>query len=191
MIPVGRGNKMKLDLNEIAANLGKRIKYEIDETPIVDDDSGLKCVEPIKGSVTFGNIGPTIDVRGKFKTSIELECARCLRAYKMAVEMPVQEELPVEGQPRMPEQEDDVDELPEAEHDPLFVDNIFDLEEYLRQAILVTVPIKPLCQEACKGLCPRCGANLNDGPCECPQDLGASPFAALLSLVVDEEELEG
>jgi len=179
---------MKLDLSEIASHLGKRIKYEIDEAPIVDAESGVKCVEPITGSVAFANTGRTIDVRGKFKTSVELDCARCLRAYKMPVEMPIEEELPLEGAPWAAEQEqEDIEELPEEEKEPLFVDNIFDLEEYLRQSIAVSVPIKPLCEEACKGLCPHCGANLNEGPCECPPDEEESPFAALRSLVENEE----
>lgn len=182
---------MKLDLSEIAANLGKRIKYEINEQPLTDTASGLVCVEPVTGSVTFANTGRTIDVRGKFRTAVELECARCLRSYKMPVELPIEEELPLEGSPWAHEQaEEDIEELPEDEKEPLFVDNIFDLEEYLRQSILVSVPIKPLCEDACKGLCPRCGTNLNDGPCECPPDEGDTPFAALRSLV-EEDELEG
>lgn len=181
---------MKLDLSEIAANLGKRIKYDLDETPIVDTESGLKCVEPITGEMTFSNTGRTIDVRGKFKTTIEVECARCLRAYGMPVEMPIEEELPLEGQPWEPEQpQEGEDELPEDEKDPLFVDNIFDLQEYFRQLIVVSVPIKPLCEEACKGLCPHCGANLNDGPCECPPEVADTPFAVLSSLV-EEDKLE-
>ncbi len=179
---------MKLDLSEIAANLGKRIKYEINEAPLEDAQSGLKCVEPVTGSVTFANTGKTIDVRGEFRTSVELDCARCLRAYRMSVEMPIEEELPLEGAPWATEQQqEDVEELPEEEKEPLFVDNIFDLEEYLRQSILVNVPIKPLCEEGCKGLCSRCGANLNEGPCGCPPDEEKSPFAALRSLVEDDE----
>lgn len=182
---------MRLDLSEIAAHLGKRIKYEINEAPIVDPQSGLKCVEPIKGSVAFTNTGETIDARGKFQTTVELDCARCLRAYKMPVEMPIEEELPLEGAPWAAEQQqEDIEELPEDEKEPLFVDHIFDLEEYLRQSILVSVPIKPLCEEVCKGLCPHCGANLNDGPCECPPDTGDSPFAALRTLIKEEDESE-
>jgi len=182
---------MKLDLSEVAAHLGKRIKYEVDEPPIVDEESGLKCVEPIEGSVAFSNTGRTIDVRGKCHTTIELECGRCLRSYRLPVEMAIEEELPLEGHPWAPEQPDEeIEELPEDEKEPLFVNNIFDLEEYLRQSILVNVPIKPLCEEACKGLCPHCGANLNDGPCDCQPDSTESPFGALASLL-DEGELEG
>ncbi len=181
---------MKLDLSEIAAHLGKRIKLELNVEPIVDAESGLKCVEPITGEITFSNTGRTIDVRGKFRSVIELECARCLSAYRMPVDSNIEESLPLEGQPWAPgavESEDE--ELLDEEVEPLFVDNIFDLGEYLRQAILVNVPIKPLCDEVCKGLCPRCGVNLNDRSCECAVDeVNESPFGALGSLFEDESE---
>jgi uncharacterized protein len=178
---------MKLDLSEIAAHLGKRIVYEIDEEPIVDAASGLRCVERIKGSLVFSNTGRTIDVRGKARTAVELECSRCLTSYRLPVVLAIEEELPLEGQPWASEEVQAEEELPEEEKEPLFVDNVLDLGEYLRQSILVNVPIKPLCKQTCKGLCPHCGANLNDGPCECPPDSTESPFGALASLLEDEE----
>ena len=179
---------MKLVLSEIAAHLGKRIGYEIDQEPIVDAASGLKCVEPIKGNIAFGNTGRTIDVRGKCRTTVELECGRCLRTYRLPITLAIEEELPLEGQPWVAEEVESEEELPEEEKDPLFVDNVFDLGEYLRQWILVNMPIKPLCDEGCKGLCPHCGANLNDGSCECPPDATESPFGALASLLEEESE---
>lgn len=179
---------MKLALSEIAAHLGKRIKYIIDEKPIVDAESGLECVEPIKGVVTFSNTGRTIDARGKFSTVIALECGRCLTTYRLPISAVIEEELPIEGVPWAPEEPGHEEELPEDEKEPLFVDNIFDLGEYLRQTILVNVPIKPLCDESCKGLCPQCGANLNEKQCECPSDVTESPFGALASLLEEESE---
>ncbi|NLN75147.1 MAG: DUF177 domain-containing protein [Armatimonadetes bacterium] len=180
---------MRLDLGEIAAHLGKRIKYSLNEGPIVDDESGLKCVEPVTGEVAFSNTGQTIDVRGKFQTVVELECGRCLKAYRMPVESDVEEALPLEGQPWAPTVSESVDdETPDEEAEPLFVDNVFDLDEYLRQSILVNVPIKPLCDEVCKGLCPQCGKNLNDGSCDCTVEPDESPFGALRSLFKDELE---
>lgn len=184
---------MKLDLTEIAAHLGKRIKYDLDEKPIVDAGSGLKCVEPIIGDVTFTNAGRVIDVRGKFSTTIELECGRCLRSYRLPVQAKIEEALPLEGVPWAPEEPDEEEEILEDEKEPLFVENIFDLGEYLRQTILVSVPIKPLCEDECKGLCVHCGANLNDGPCGCQPEEIDSPFGALASLLdeEDKDELEG
>jgi len=179
---------MKLDLGEIATHLGKRIKYDIDEEPIVDDTGGLRCVERVTGSLAFSNTGRTIDVRGNCRTTVELECARCLRAYRLAVWFDIEEELPLEGHPWVSEEIEEEEALLEEEREPLFVDNVFDLDEYLRQSILVNVPIKPLCEPGCKGLCPRCGANLNDGPCGCGPESVESPFGALSSLLEEESE---
>lgn len=52
----------------------------------------------------------------------------------------------------------------------------------VRDVIMLSVPMTPLCRADCKGLCPRCGANLNAGPCACPAEPSASPFAVLEGL---------
>ena len=57
-----------------------------------------------------------------------------------------------------------------------------DLVPLIVAALLLEVPLVPLCDDDCKGLCPQCGANLNEGPCGCSRDeadVEASPFAAL------------
>ncbi len=70
----------------------------------------------------------------------------------------------------------------------LFQENMLDLTELLRQNILLSMPIKPLCSDECKGLCPTCGRNLNEGPCNCPSDSGGSAFAALAALLEDTSD---
>ena len=178
---------MKLDLTEIVCHLGKRMHYDIDEPPIEDFDGALTCVSPITGEVTFTNSGRHIVARGSFRTTVELECSRCLRRHRIELDLPIEEALPIAGHVPDVREEEVEEELPQEETEPLFVDGIFDLNELLRQNTLVAVPIKPLCSEECKGLCPHCGKNLNDGPCDCPPDSEAGPFAALAELVQDEE----
>jgi len=179
---------MRLDLNEIASHLGKRIKYIIDEPALEDPDSGLKCVEPIEGEVTFSNTGNFIVAWGKCRTSVELECSRCLKSYKMGVELPIEEALPITALALEAPKEVEEEELPEDAKEPLFEENIFNLTELLRQNILVAVPIKPLCEDACQGLCSHCGKDLNEGPCECPPDQEVSAFAELASLLEQDKK---
>lgn len=173
---------MKLDLTEIALNLGKRNSYELDEPPLEDEESGLRCVDGIVGKVSFTNTGTVIVVRGRFQTAIEIECTRCLSAFRMDIDLPIEEGLPLASHLAPPD-EGSEDELPEEEKEVLFMDNIFNLSEYLRQAIVVSIPIRTLCSEQCPGLCPRCGKNLNEGPCQCEPEETNSPFAALKSLL--------
>ncbi len=175
-------SEMKLDLSEIATHLGKRIGYKIDEPPIVDIESGIKCRAPITGEVTFTNSGRHIVARGSFSATLEMDCARCLAAFLVDLDLPIEEELPI-----LPELiEEDEEELPEDEKEPLFVDNILDLTELLRQSIVVAVPIKPLCSQECKGLCPLCGTNLNERQCECSTQDVNPLFASLGSLLKEE-----
>ncbi|MDH7600923.1 MAG: DUF177 domain-containing protein [Armatimonadota bacterium] len=181
---------MRLDLTEIVTHLGKQISYEIDEPPIEDFGGGVWCVAPILGHVTFTNTGRHVVARGSFSTTVELECSRCLRAHSMLLELPIEEELQIAGHTIEMLEAADEDEIPEEEREPLFVDNIFDLTELIRQSILLALPIKPLCSEECRGLCPHCGANLNDGPCGCPPDVDANPFAALAEIFENEESVE-
>lgn len=57
-----------------------------------------------------------------------------------------------------------------------------DLGEDVRQTVLVAVPLKLLCRESCKGLCPTCGKNLNEGPCDCRPEPQDSRWDALKTL---------
>lgn len=58
----------------------------------------------------------------------------------------------------------------------------------IEQALLLELPLVPLCADDCKGICPRCGANLNEGPCSCAEAAPAEdgPFAALRNLKLED-----
>ena len=142
--------------------------------------------KPIIGSIDFTNTGRLIIARGRFKTEVQFECSRCLETLTLPIEVTVDEQLPISSyQACVSGYEVEIDE---AEEEPLFQNNIFDLSEYIRQAILVQTPIQPLCSDACKGLCLTCGKNLNEGPCDCPINIEASPFAVLAELLKEEKD---
>lgn len=175
---------MKLDLTEIANNLGKHYHYEIKEDCAGYED--LRCVEPIVGSIDFTNTGRLIVAKGSLSTRVELDCSRCLETLTAPVNVKIDEQLPISSLQGLLEGSEA--EISEEEKEPLFEDNIFDLSEFIRQAVLVEVPIRPLCDEACKGLCPTCGRNMNEGPCDCPVNIEASPFAVLADLMKEESD---
>lgn len=182
---------MKLDLSEIASHLGKRIRYDIDEPEIEAIDENVKGTAPVKGEVTFSNTGRHIVARGQARTTVELDCSRCLGRFRIDLDLPIEEELRIAGHlPDMAEEEEE-EELPDEEKEPLFVDNVFDLGELIRQSVLMALPIKPLCSEECKGLCPHCGRNLNEGQCECPKDEENPAFVELGTLLDEKDMPEG
>ncbi len=173
---------MKLDLSEIAATVGKVFNYEMNEPCIQSEE--LICTEPITGNIVFTNAGQHIIARGSFSTVIELNCSRCLEGLVTSVNIEVDEQLPINSvRSMLLAQTEDDDKLDVEDEEPLFRDNIFDLSEYIRQQMLVEVPIKPLCNDLCKGLCPVCGTNLNEGACNCPVEVDQKPLAALAEML--------
>ena len=65
----------------------------------------------------------------------------------------------------------------ETEFDVLPDDHIIDMEPLIKAALMVDAPAQPLCRDDCAGLCPSCGANLNEGDCGCESDPALAEFA--------------
>jgi len=117
----------------------------------------------VVGDVAIERSGDGISVRGRLRTTAWLECFRCLKGFERMVETPFEFYADRSGTGRRYEEQ----EL-ERDHYMGFHDGRrLDLTELAREALLIELPIAPHCREDCKGLCPRCGADLNDGPCAC------------------------
>lgn len=104
---------------------------------------------------------------GSIKTTVSLNCSRCLKAVAYPVETMFREEYnPAEDLDREEEQE-----LTGRELDLSYYSNDeLDISDLIREQVLLAVPMKPLCVEDCKGLCPKCGKDLNEGACGCKTD---------------------
>jgi len=178
---------MKLDLAEILSNAGMRYRYDVDEPPIVDED--LECTQPVKGTITFTNTGSVLLMEGGVKTKVAVPCSRCMVDYEQPVETPISEQFPLHltgpgpgGRKGMVTVEED--ENPAAAK--LFEAHLLDLTELLRQSITIQVPLQPLHDELCKGLCLTCGKDLNEGPCACRPEAVNPAFAKLAELLEDK-----
>lgn len=179
---------MKLDLGEVLSHPGKRTEYIVDEPPLVDRDSGLKCVSPVKGKLTFTNSGSLLIVRGYADTAIELECSRCVGSFVRDVHVDIDEQFQMPGHEFVAPGEEEEDLFLDDESNPILSENIFDLTELLRQAILVEVPISTVCSDECKGLCATCGRNLNEESCKCPPPTMESAFSVLAGMLETKEK---
>jgi len=117
------------------------------------------------GDVHVQRNGERINIRGRLRGDAQLECVRCLRGFELPLDVPLEVFAERSGTGR---RRDEV----ELERDDymLFHDGRrLDLREQVREALLLELPIAPHCRENCAGLCPRCGADLNEGPCACPE----------------------
>ncbi|HTK94821.1 MAG TPA: DUF177 domain-containing protein [Terriglobales bacterium] len=105
-----------------------------------------------------------IRLQGSFRGEVEVQCARCLEPVKR----PVEAQFDLLYRPLGAVKRDDEVSISEAETEVGFYkgDGLA-LEDVLREQVLLAVPVKAVCREDCRGLCPHCGQNLNQGKCGC------------------------
>lgn len=112
---------------------------------------------------------PGLLLKGRVRYGQTLTCDRCLAPFSVPVDSLI--ELWIQ-----PERQDDVApdrELEEADFGVLYVaGEVLDTAPLLREQLQLNIPMKPLCRPDCLGLCPQCGADLNQGACRCA---GAGP----------------
>lgn len=162
--------KIKLD--------AKEVKLEIEEVEFI---SPVECsVKLIKErNVVYASVETSVEVR--------LICRRCLKPYQTRISTHFDYQY---------EETDDPNKLKSEFLTSLdtryYMKETLNLAEDVRQAIVLEIPVWPLCSEDCKGLCPVCGQDLNEGDCNCVVDIPAPgmsrPFANLDELLEDSEE---
>jgi uncharacterized protein len=117
----------------------------------------------VHGDLRVEKSGDRVSVRGTVTSPARLECVRCLRMF----DLPVLADLTVFAEQSGRSSRSEQDAL-ERDDYMLFHDGRrLDLRETVRESLLLEIPITPLCREECRGLCPNCGADLNEGPCGC------------------------
>jgi len=151
------------------------------------DPTELGCVSPVPDVGVVGEIAidltavsgaDDIGVSGSFTMTWAGPCRRCLREVVRAVEVDVSERFVPSGHPAV---DDRVDAATEIEGDQI------DLAPILRDLAVLEIPAAPLCDDACRGWCPECGADLSLADCGCSTETVDPRWAALDGLVIDEE----
>jgi uncharacterized protein len=128
------------------------------------EDSEVSFLSPIDYDLTLTRSGQNVWVRGPVATKLALVCDRCLEGFTYAVRANLDIELvPKENAPDAPEVELKSEELDQY----YFEGEDIDLDPYVYEEVMLNIPIKALCTESCKGICPVCGKNLNLGECRC------------------------
>jgi uncharacterized protein len=146
------------------------------------DEPGVSLAGPLR----FMHVTNGVLVQGELKAVVTLPCVRCLEPVEAPIEVAVEETFEptidvMTGQSLRPEEEDRA----------LWIDehHILDLQEVLRQDVLVAIPVHVVCSSDCRGLCPTCGKNLNEGDCDCETEPD-SRWAALQELLEDIKDKE-
>ena len=144
---------------------------------------------PLSWHADVSNTGDALLVTGSVTGEAHTDCARCLDDAAFEVEGEIEGYFLLEDA-ETPEGAD------EGGFDRLPANHLLDLESLILAAVVFELPLVPFCDEDCKGLCPTCGSNLNEGPCGCGKgnssepdefELAKNPFAALANYSFDPD----
>lgn len=138
------------------------LRHDFDLSVGINDDERQ---ETAHAAITIRRLGDRVLCDGTARVAARLVCSRCLKEYGTKFEVVFKEVLlpaPEEGE---------VEESEESMPDSIYYRNDeIELNDIVREQLLLALPMKPLCSKDCKGLCSRCGTDLNERSCNCRND---------------------
>jgi DUF177 domain-containing protein len=153
---------MLLDLNRLHGQR-EHVERRFEPSAFEPQDPDYRVVASVEVSVDVEKAGAgAFRVTGRAHTRLELDCSRCVDPY----ELPVDVTFELRYVPQEQNAGDDDREIAEDDLTTAYYrEGSLDLIEMLREQFQLALPMKPLCSDACRGLCPECGANLNRTEC--------------------------
>ena len=154
---------MRIELENLEGGKGSFAQtYQPDELDLMDERVRLQQPASVTGRIRTS--GSEVRVSGTIDARVEVECDRCLKALEVAVSAKFALEY-ITGQEYESTQ---VAELSTEEMAvSVFDGEAIDVDEIVREQILLAVPDRALCKDDCKGICSNCGTDLNSGNCNC------------------------
>jgi uncharacterized protein len=167
----------RIDFDETFAPGVIDLGAELRQTTALETEGRAEVIEEQRG----GRMGTISDIRmvGALGTDVEIACARCLEPVRTRIDHKFDLLYRPLGVDRKG--------VEAAIHEPdteigYYEGDGLQLEDVLREQVLLAVPIKQVCNPACKGLCPQCGRNLNRETCDCAASAPDERWAALKDL---------
>lgn len=169
---------MRIELENLEGSKGDFAHvYQPDDLNPVDERVSLIAPAAVNGKVRLS--GSQVFVNGHIETRAQVECDRCLKA----IELPVDTDFNLEY---ISDSDYESTEAAELSEDDLLVSvfdgKAIDVDEIVKEQILLAVPTRMLCREDCKGICPECGSDRNTGECNCVTNDIDPRWAALKNL---------
>ena len=166
---------MLLDVKPILHTPGKSLEFRFElDLSDVEFAGRYPVSRPVSVTGQVRNTADVLELEMYAQSELDAMCDRCGKEFdqekKIAYECVLSDEI---------QDESNVDIIP-LEHDTV------DVDELARTAFILEMDTKTLCSEDCKGLCPRCGADLNLGPCSCKKEV--DPRLAALAKLLENKE---
>lgn len=166
---------MKLNLSQIIEMPGKSVLFSADLDAERLSAPSIRCfTTPPHAEGEVRNTAGILTLAGTIHADMVCLCDRCGREFSLRKELPVEAKIAA-------------DESDEADPDAFPLEgDVLDVSDVLETLFILASEPKFLCREDCKGLCPTCGKNLNDGPCSCKKEV--DPRLAALSQLLDNKD---
>lgn len=160
---------IKVNVAEIKKRLvgEKTLAYELEPAELEITPQELALVGTVKLRGSLSNAGDVLLLQAELQAEVERTCGRCLKYFAGTITADIVEKFYPAGADNI-------------ENDAFVYDlDVIDITEPLREGLLLAEPMQALCKPDCRGLCPVCGADLNDGDCGCDR-LTVDPRLAAL-----------
>ncbi|MDH4223762.1 MAG: DUF177 domain-containing protein [candidate division Zixibacteria bacterium] len=162
-------NKNYIEFEELPDSIGFKVK-------------GMELSWPVQLKLEVVRSGEHYICEGKIITRIGFECSRCLMKYNQSIESEIRFILKEDKDQIILESDEGENQVQSG--------RFFSLDGLVRENIVLSLPLKPLCSENCKGLCPSCGANWNLTLCECKKEVIDPRWEKLKNLKLEDRDRE-
>jgi uncharacterized protein len=170
-----------LDLNDVLQHPGRKVAVDISTE--LADEADIDLISPLEGYLEAVSTGNILLITGEFKTKVVVECARCSSPLEKELVFEIDEQFAVEGVPSSLSQNDFAKVAADEPYE-LFDENNLIVEALLRQALLLSIPIQPLCEFGWDGPCPIAAQRqLNSNP----QSVGRAELKQLSKFLHSED----
>jgi uncharacterized protein len=157
----------------------ERFEQVYSSEQVAAGDEAFRVAAPVKLAFDIYKDKDQFRLIGSVQTTLELPCSRCLDPFTW----PVDSSFDLRYQPHARNTGEGEREIEEDDLTTAFYENdTIDLGQLMREQFYLALPMKPLCGDDCKGLCPTCGTNWNKGTCQCTNSWEDPRLAALKTL---------
>lgn len=168
---------MRIDLQEISEETEfSEVLEEGWWKPAPGDDQILGLAGSLHIRVKVSKVVDKFLIQGTISGRIRVRCDRCLEPYHRSVESQFRVYLTA---PRKGSEQEEIELLDEDLEVDFVKGNEVDLGEMVREQVYLSLPMRSICKEGCRGLCPVCGVNLNETTCLCRKAEGHPAFSKL------------
>jgi len=147
-------------------------------------DPGFKLDQTLSVNADIYKAGDKFILEGEFQGGIKINCDRCLEPFHHDLKVRFRSVMALlslyndEADKELIEEDLDID---------IIKADVIDLGDIVKEQIYLNLPMKMICSSDCRGLCPKCGMNLNLGKCSCPSDQGHPVFEKLKTLKLNSK----